>query len=131
MPQPVLSRVALVTGCASCIGQAIVRRLIANGARTVFTDIDETAGGRMEAEAGGAARFLRADATVEADAERSIAETLAAFGRLDVAVHNVGNFGPGDAAGTGLEAMAVQAWDNPLRPCLRSEAHTAELPSPM
>src|SRR3546814_19086818 len=99
MPQPVLSRVALVTGCASCIGQAIVRRLIANGARTVFTDIDETAGGRMEAEAGGAARFLRADATVEADAERSIAETLAAFGRLDVAVHNVGNFGPGDAAG--------------------------------
>jgi NAD(P)-dependent dehydrogenase (short-subunit alcohol dehydrogenase family) len=120
MPQPFRNRVTLVTGGASGIGQAIVRRLIADGARTVFTDIDETAGGRMEAEAGGAARFLRADATVEADAERSIAETLAAFGRLDVAVHNVGNFGTGDAAGTGLEAMDVQAWDNTLRQCLTS-----------
>src|SRR3546814_13136931 len=77
MPQPFRNRVALVTGGASGIGQAIVRRLIADGARTVFTDIDETAGGRMDAEAGGAARFLRADATVEADAERSHAETRA------------------------------------------------------
>src|SRR3546814_10144876 len=74
MPQPFRNRVALVTGGASGLGQAIVRRLIADGARTVFTDIDETAGGRMEAEAGGAARFLRADATVGAEAERSIAE---------------------------------------------------------
>src|SRR3546814_14326915 len=56
MPQPFRNRVALVTGGASGIGQAIVRRLIADGARTVFTDIDETAGGRMEAEAGGAER---------------------------------------------------------------------------
>ncbi|MGQ2930327.1 MAG: SDR family NAD(P)-dependent oxidoreductase, partial [Sphingopyxis sp.] len=33
--------VALVTGGASGIGEAIVRRLVADGAQVLFTDIDE------------------------------------------------------------------------------------------
>ncbi|HMO74642.1 MAG TPA: SDR family oxidoreductase, partial [Sphingopyxis sp.] len=113
-------RVALVTGGASGIGEAIVRRLAAEGASVLFTDIDEAAGGRVAEAEPDAIRFLHADATSEADAENSVAETLAAFGRLDIAVNNVGNFGAGDAVGVGLEDTPVEAWDNTLRQCLTS-----------
>ena len=113
-------RVAIVTGGASGIGEAVVRRLAADGARVLFTDIDEAAGARVAGLSPGTVRFLRADATDEADAERSVAEALAAFGRLDIAVNNVGNFGAGDAVGVGLEDTPVEAWDNTLRQCLTS-----------
>ncbi|WP_260583656.1 SDR family NAD(P)-dependent oxidoreductase [Sphingopyxis sp. PET50] len=113
-------QVALVTGGASGIGEAIVRRLAADGARVLFTDIDEAAGERVAGAAPETTRFLHADATSEADAERSVATALAVLGRLDIAVNNVGNFGAGDTAGAGLEDTAVEAWDNTLRQCLTS-----------
>lgn len=112
--------VALVTGGASGIGEAIVRRLAADGASVLFTDIAEDAGAALAASLGDGVRFERADATHEPDAKRSVAAALAAFGRLDIAVNNVGNFGGGDAAGVGLEDVALDAWDNTMRQCLTS-----------
>lgn len=120
MTQGFAGHVALVTGGASGIGEAIVRRLVADGAQVLFTDIDEVAGEQMADEMPGVTRFLRADATVERDAEQSVAAALAAFGRLDIAINNVGNFGAGDAAGIGLEDVVLDAWDNTLRQCLTS-----------
>src|SRR3546814_337953 len=62
----------------------------------------------------------RGEWTGGAEWERRMAGAVAAVVGRDVEVHNVGEFGTGEAAGTGLEAMDVQSWDNTLRQCLTS-----------
>ena len=80
-------RTALVTGGGSGIGRASCLRLAAEGATVVAADIDSDAGmetvRRIKAE-GGRARFVRTDVCLAGDCERVVAETVRAFGRLDV-----------------------------------------------
>lgn len=87
------SRVFLVTGASSGIGEATVRRLVAAGHRVAFT------GRRRERLLALAAEFptaaerllaLEGDVTSEVDRARWIAETLGRFGRLDGLVNNAG-----------------------------------------
>ena len=83
-------KVALVTGGARGIGAAVCDAFLAAGARVAFTDLDDAVGAAREAELGGRAKYIRADAAETADAERAVAETVAAFGRLNVLVNNAG-----------------------------------------
>jgi 3-oxoacyl-[acyl-carrier protein] reductase len=83
------SKVALVTGAARGIGQAIAHTLAANGARVVYTDV------RLEDAAEAAAGIadslaLAMDVTNEARIERAMETVLATFGRLDILVNNAG-----------------------------------------
>src|SRR5262249_41991223 len=84
----VSGEVALVTGAGGGIGQAAAIALAAEGARVVVSDIDAERGaetvGRIAAE-GGDSMFVRANVTVEADVEALVADTVAAYGRLDAA----------------------------------------------
>lgn len=87
------NKVVLVTGATSGIGKVSAIAFAKAGAKVVVS-------GRREAEgrgvvedirsAGGEARFVRADVAKEADVEALIAETLSAYGRLDVAFNNAG-----------------------------------------
>ena len=82
-------QVALVTGAARGIGQAIADAFGANGARVVYSDID------LEAARAAAGRFpgslaLRLDVTDPAEVDAAIAETLKQWGRLDLLVNNAG-----------------------------------------
>lgn len=84
------NKVAVVTGGAQGIGQAVVQKFVAEGARVALLDIDEPRG-RAEAERhGDAVRFIRCDITREADVAAAIAGTVEAFGKLDILVNNAG-----------------------------------------
>ena len=79
-------KTVIVTGGASGIGAACVRRFAAEGARLVFADLAEAPGGRIAAElaaAGKDAVFIRADVSKAETAERLVETALARFGRLD------------------------------------------------
>jgi len=84
-------KVAIVTGGARGIGLAIARRFVAEGARVAIADVDRTAGTAAAGELGEAkCRFIAADVGSAGDAERLLAETVAAFGGLDIMVNNAG-----------------------------------------
>ncbi|GAA4042441.1 SDR family NAD(P)-dependent oxidoreductase [Parerythrobacter jejuensis] len=81
-------KVAIVTGCASGIGAATLKRLIADGARILGTDIDAAAGAALCEEAG--ARFAVQDVSDRALWNGVVREAIEAFGRLDILVNNAG-----------------------------------------
>ncbi|MEI7687321.1 MAG: SDR family NAD(P)-dependent oxidoreductase [Planctomycetota bacterium] len=77
---------AFVTGGSSGLGEACVRRFIANGDRAIIADINDAKGLALAAELGDRARFAHVDVTEEA----SVRAGLEAFGGVDVAVHCAG-----------------------------------------
>ncbi|MFC4913083.1 3-oxoacyl-ACP reductase [Actinomadura gamaensis] len=97
-------RVAVVTGGASGIGLATVRRLAAEGAKVVVADLDETGGTKAAEEVGGL--FVKADVTSEDDVKALFEAAHAAYGRIDVAFNNAGISPPDDDSilETGLDA---------------------------
>lgn len=97
-------RIAVVTGAASGIGLASAKRLAAEGATVVVVDMNVEAGEALAKELDGL--FVQADVTSEADNERIYAQTVAAYGQVDVAFHNAGISPPDDDSilTTGLDA---------------------------
>ena len=93
-------RVAMVTGAAGGIGQAIARRLAREGARLVLSDIGVDATGPLAAEfeaSGIDALALAHDVREEAGWERCMAEIDRRFGTLDILVNNAGVAAPAPA----------------------------------
>ena len=85
--------VVAVTGGASGIGEATVRRFVEEGARVAFADRDAERGKRVAAELeaqGAAVHFVEADMGREADATGFV-ETAAALGQTHESY--VENFG--------------------------------------
>jgi NAD(P)-dependent dehydrogenase (short-subunit alcohol dehydrogenase family) len=85
-------RVAVVTGGASGIGAATVRRLAADGARVVIADLQAGAARDLAAEIGGC-RHIRTDVTSEDDIAAAVDLAVSAFGGLDIMFANAGIFG--------------------------------------
>ena len=86
-------RVALVTGGGTGIGAAVARRLAAAGYAVAVSGRRREPLEAVAEEVGGLA--IVADATLEADAARAVAEAVAAFGGLDALVLNAGRGGSG------------------------------------
>ena len=85
-------RTAIVTGGAKGIGLAIVRRLVAEGARVMIADIDEAAGAAaVEAvSSDGEVRFTPTDVSERLDVHNLVARTIDAFGSINALVNNAG-----------------------------------------
>lgn len=93
-------RAALVTGGTTGLGFAIAERFLAEGARAIITGRDPDLGAAAEATlrrsvAGSASNgdpawFVRADASVEADVNASVAEAVDRLGGMDILVNNAG-----------------------------------------
>jgi 3-oxoacyl-[acyl-carrier protein] reductase len=82
-------KIALVTGAARGIGQAIAQTLAANGAIVIVSDIDE-AGARKAASEIPNARPLRLDVADQADVIRGVEWAEETFGRIDILINNAG-----------------------------------------
>jgi sorbitol-6-phosphate 2-dehydrogenase len=84
--------IALVTGGAQGLGQAICQRLAAEGCHVVVADLNgeaaESTAAEIAADSGRQILAVQVDVTEESQVEAMVAQTLAKFGRLDIAVAN-------------------------------------------
>jgi 3(or 17)beta-hydroxysteroid dehydrogenase len=101
-------KVAIVTGCASGIGAATVRRFVADGARVLGTDVDAARGKALCDEVG--AVFAVQDVSDRALWPQIVAKAVDAFGRLDILVNNAGMVSQAGIGDLDDEAMFA-AWD--------------------
>lgn len=108
MSRTLEGRVALVTGASSGIGEATALALAAAGASVAVS------GRRMERlealverikAAGGVSLALPGDVAVEEDANRSVQDTVAKFGRIDILINSAGV----NEAG-GIESLSIDQW---------------------
>jgi NAD(P)-dependent dehydrogenase (short-subunit alcohol dehydrogenase family) len=109
------TKVALVTGGASGIGEATVRLFVQEGASVAIVDLDDERGRRLAAELGPAAVALRADVSREADVAAAVGQTVQRFGRLDCLFNNAGYAGVGGK----IEDIPVAGFDDTLGVLLR------------
>ena len=90
MSKRLTDKVAVVTGGASGIGEATVRKFVAEGAKVVIGDLNKERGQALAKELGEAAIFVAIDVTKASDWEEVKKQALEAFGTVDVLVNNAG-----------------------------------------
>ena len=82
-------KVAIVTGAASGIGLGIAQLFIKEGAKVVFSDINES-GNAAADTAGENALFIQCDISNTESVKNLVAKTLDAFGTIDILINNAG-----------------------------------------
>ncbi len=99
------NRTALITGGTSGIGKATVELFAAEGARVAFTGRRAELGNDIQSQIPNT-QFVWADHRRPEGCERSVHETLAAFGRIDILFNNAGVVLSGAAEATSEEDWA-------------------------
>lgn len=105
----------LITGGTHGIGEAIVRRLVLDNQKLVFTGRDEASGRALEAELSGAT-FMQGDVASEADCQRIVEATVAlSNGKLSGLVNNAGT-----SARSAFSEASAADWDRVMAVNARS-----------
>ncbi|WAC54046.1 SDR family NAD(P)-dependent oxidoreductase [Gordonia sp. SL306] len=90
MADELSGKVAIVTGGASGLGQGIVGKFVAEGARVAIADVDEEGGVALASASGDSTFFRRTDVSNPSDVAGLVDDVVERFGRLDVMVNNAG-----------------------------------------
>ena len=125
-----LGRAAIVTGAGQGVGEGIARALAAAGANVVIAarrrETGEPAAQAIR-DRGHRAICIECDVASRADIERTVAETVAEFGGLDIVVHNaVSGVGPVAA----VQDASYEVWDGLLHTALRASFNCAQVALP-
>lgn len=102
-------RVAIITGGASGIGLAAVKKFLAEGAKVVVADYNQEAGEKVASElreTGAEVTFIAVDVSNRESVEQMVAKTFETYGHIDILVNNAGI--TQDAM---LHKMSYEQWD--------------------
>ncbi len=110
-------KIALVTGAARGIGQAIADTLGRNGARVVYTDLDAQAASAAAARTGASLSFAL-DVSDPQSVAQGVARVLRECGRIDILVNNAG-IGVNPEQRKTIDEFDIEAWDQLLKIDLR------------
>ena len=116
-------KVVLVTGGGSGIGEAIVRRFVAQGSKTAFIDIQQEPSELLVRELAerGVAHFEHADVTDTTALRAAVARIRASLGPVDVLVNNAAH----DQRHATLE-VTPEYWDDRIAVNLKHQFFAAQ-----
>jgi 3-oxoacyl-[acyl-carrier protein] reductase len=98
-------KTALVTGAASGFGKGIAETFVREGAKVAIVDLNGEGAKAVARELGDAAIAVTCDVTEGKQVADAVAETIKAFGSLDIVVNNAG-------------------WTNPNKPLMETDEAT-------
>jgi NAD(P)-dependent dehydrogenase (short-subunit alcohol dehydrogenase family) len=116
-------KVALITGGASGMGMVAARLFAGEGAQVLLTDVSDEAGEEVAASIrseGGAATFVHADVSQEADARAMVERAISTYGSLSVLYNNAGVMLADDGS---VHATDETIWDTTLAINVKGVAH--------
>jgi NAD(P)-dependent dehydrogenase (short-subunit alcohol dehydrogenase family) len=93
------SSVALITGGASGLGEATVRRIVARGGRALIVDIQEKGETLVTEMGNNNVLFCKADVTKEEEINKAIKLAMDSFGAINLLVNCAGVGNPGKLLG--------------------------------
>jgi NAD(P)-dependent dehydrogenase (short-subunit alcohol dehydrogenase family) len=108
------SKVAVVTGGASGIGEAIVRRIVAAGGSVAAGDVNEQRLRALADELGDRCAAIPGDVTIEKDLEALVAGAVDRFGAVHVAFNVAGA-----AKGNAIVDLTEEEWDFTVDLCAK------------
>ncbi|WP_227270114.1 L-iditol 2-dehydrogenase [Roseobacter weihaiensis] len=85
-------KTALITGAARGIGLAFAQAYVAEGARVAIADVDIARARNAAHEIGEMALAVEMDVADQASIDRAVAETVQAFGPIDILINNAALF---------------------------------------
>jgi NAD(P)-dependent dehydrogenase (short-subunit alcohol dehydrogenase family) len=103
-------RVALITGGGGEIGGAIARRFAAEGALVAIADLDPAKAAGVANAIGGGAQAFAVDVADEASAQAAVAQTVAAFGKLNTLVNVAAAITPDGTC----ETLPLAQWNHAI-----------------
>ena len=89
----------LVTGGASGLGEAVVRRFVKAGANAIIADLNIEKGKALATELGRKAKFIVCDVSSEKDAQKAIAQGITRFKAIHILVNCAGIAPPARTVG--------------------------------
>lgn len=123
-------KVAVITGGASGIGAASVRRFVAEGCRVVIGDIQRESGEVFASQFGEAVAFAMCDVTREREVAALVDLAVGRFGQLDIMFNNAGIVGAVGPIDTTPEAEWKASIDVLLNGVFFGMKHAARVMKP-
>lgn len=122
------NKIAIVTGGSSGIGEATVRKFVAEGAKVIIADIQAEKAEALARELGSVSAAIAVDVCVEADIRNMIEAAQQNFGGLDILFNNAGFGGvSGDIADTDMGEPYDRTVDAMLKGVIMGMKHAAPI----
>lgn len=107
--------VAVVTGGASGLGEAVIKYITATGGKAAILDFDTDKGEKLSAELGDSVIFCKTDVTDEASVQKAIHDTVKSFGGIHVAVNCAGIVAPRKVIDKHGNPMPIDFFNNVIQ----------------
>ena len=91
--------IAVVSGGASGLGNAVAQRVVDEGGRVALLDVNEEQGQAAAAALGDAAIFVKTDVSNEEEVDAAVGQAVEAFGGVTLCVNCAGIIGAGRVLG--------------------------------